>query len=224
MRDSAGSAGQQGNGGKDKIGNIPAYPSIREYISLKRELIEQGLRTLRGAGANSQVISHCVVTSFVGYLLAKAAEEMGLSVDENLVVTAAILHDIGRAFTKGVAHAVKGSEYLASLGFSKEVCLAVERHIGAGITEDQAVQLGLPKKAYVPQTLEEKIVSFADKLVEGVNILGPDHVLARFEREFGKGSPQLAMAKELIDFMREIYERSLVPGLIGWKSNERLNL
>ena len=32
----------------------------------------------------------------------------------------------------------------------------IERHIGAGITEEEAVNLGLPKKSYLPETLEEK--------------------------------------------------------------------
>jgi uncharacterized protein len=50
------------------------------------------------------------------------------------------------------------------------------------------VRLGLPKKDYLPLTVEEKIVSYADNLVDRVreisfeealdrfkNILGPDH-------------------------------------------------
>ncbi|MFP3220250.1 MAG: HDIG domain-containing protein [Candidatus Marsarchaeota archaeon] len=186
--------------------------------------MREALEVLRKAGANSQVISHCVVTSFVAFQLAKAAELMGKTVDEDLVVKAALLHDVGRAFTKGVAHALKGAEYLAGLGYSKELCLAVERHVGAGITRDQARALGLPDRDYVPVTLEEKIVSFADKLVEGVNVLGPDHVLARFEREFGENSPQLEMARGLIRDMREIYEKSGVPALIGWRGNDTVDL
>ncbi len=186
--------------------------------------MKEGLGVLRRAGANSAVVAHCLVTSFVAYELVKSAKELGLSVDEDLAVKAALLHDVGRAFTRGVAHAVRGAEYLKGLGYSKEILLAVERHVGAGITEEQAAQLGLPKRAYVPQTLEEKIVSFADKLVEGTSVLGPDHVLARFEREFGKGSVQWNMAKKLIEDMREIYERSSVPSLIGWKSNDKLEL
>ncbi|MGC8601933.1 MAG: HD domain-containing protein [Thermoprotei archaeon] len=224
MRFAASGSGQQGNSGKVKVGDIPAYPTIGEYISAKEVIIKEGLSVLRKAGANSAVVAHCFVTSFVAYELVKSAKALGLSVDEDLTVKAALLHDVGRAFTRGVLHAVKGAEYLAGLGYQRELLLAVERHVGAGITEDQAAQLGLPKRDYVPQTLEEKIVSFADKLVEGTSILGPDHVLARFEREFGKNSQQLEMAKKLIDDMRNIYERSSVPALLGWKSNEKLEL
>jgi hypothetical protein len=37
--------------------------------------------------------------------------------------------------------------------------LSVERHIGAGIPATEAERLGLPKRGYLPQIFEEKIVS-----------------------------------------------------------------
>ena len=39
--------------------------------------------------------------------------------------------------------------------------------MGAGITVQEAQWLGWPKDVYVPATLEEKIVSYADKLIDG---------------------------------------------------------
>jgi uncharacterized protein len=39
--------------------------------------------------------------------------------------------------------------------------------VGGGITAREARKLGWPRDVYVPLTLEEKIVSYADKLVEG---------------------------------------------------------
>ena len=41
----------------------------------------------------------------------------------------------------------------------------VERHIGAGITADEAGRLGLPFRDYIPATLEQKVVSHADNLI-----------------------------------------------------------
>ena len=42
-----------------------------------------------------------------------------------------------------------------------------KRHVGGGITAREARKLGWPRDVYVPLTLEEKIVSYADKLIEG---------------------------------------------------------
>jgi uncharacterized protein len=82
----------------------------------------------------------------------------------------------------------QGWQLPASWAFSEQLVLIIERHIGAGITAAEAVRLGIPQKDYLPLTVEEKIVSYADNLANGVreilfyealdrfkNILGPDH-------------------------------------------------
>ena len=46
------------------------------------------------------------------------------------------------------------------------VIAIIKRHVGGGITDAEAKKLGWPKDNYTPVTLEEKIVSYADKLVE----------------------------------------------------------
>jgi hypothetical protein len=43
----------------------------------------------------------------------------------------------------------------------------IERHGAAGLTEDEASELGFPIGIYMPETLEEKIVCHADNLVKG---------------------------------------------------------
>ena len=43
----------------------------------------------------------------------------------------------------------------------------IKRHVGGGITSSEAERLGWPRDIYIPQTVEEKIVSYADKLIEG---------------------------------------------------------
>ena len=81
--------------------------------------------------------------------------------DLDLIRKGALLHDIGRSKTHGITHAIVGAEIARSYGYSQDVLNIIERHIGAGITESEAVKLGLPAKSYVPQTLEEKIVKSA---------------------------------------------------------------
>jgi uncharacterized protein len=98
---------------------------------------------------------------------AKALKEKGFKVDSDLVEVGALLHDIGRAKTHTVHHAVVGAEIAESAGLPDAVISIIKRHVGGGITADEAEKLGWPKDVYVPMTLEEKIVSYADKLIEG---------------------------------------------------------
>ncbi len=56
-----------------------------------------------------------------------------------------MLHDIGRSKTHGISHAVEGAKIVKQYGYPEEVQNIVERHIGAGITEEESVKLGLPK-------------------------------------------------------------------------------
>jgi len=53
------------------------------------------------------------------------------------------------------------------LGLPEPVISIIKRHVGGGITVKEARKLGWPKDIYLPLTLEEKIVSYADKLIEG---------------------------------------------------------
>jgi uncharacterized protein len=63
-------------------------------------------------------------------------------------------------------HGLQGAEILEKEGVDKEVVEIVRRHVGAGISPEEAKKLGLPDHDYIPRTLEERIVCFADKMVD----------------------------------------------------------
>ena len=73
-------------------------------------------------------------------------------------------------------------DYAKRYGYCEDVLNIIERHIGAGITEQEAEKLGLPKKSYVPQTLEEKIVAHADNLISGSDEVDLDFVIKKWKR------------------------------------------
>jgi uncharacterized protein len=137
------------------------------------------------AGCSKDVVAHCIAVSAIAVSLAGRVKA---SLDRELVRQGGLFHDIGRARTHGIDHAVAGVEIARELGFSEQLVLIIERHIGAGISASEAVRLGLPQKDYLPLTTEEKIVSYADNLTSGVrempfhealdrfrDILGPEH-------------------------------------------------
>ena len=80
----------------------------------------------------------------------------------------ALLHDLGRSKTHTVDHAVVGAQIAQSIGLPESVVRIIKRHVGAGITAEEAEWLGWPKDVYEPQTLEEKVVSYADKLIDAL--------------------------------------------------------
>ncbi len=145
----------------------------------------RGSEVLITAGCSRDVVAHCVAVSALAVSLAGRVKA---SLDRELVRQGGLFHDIGRARTHGINHAVAGVEIAREFGFSEQLMHIIERHIGAGITATEAARLGLPQKDYLPLTAEEKIVSYADNLTSGVrempfyealdrfkNILGPDH-------------------------------------------------
>ena len=124
------------------------------------------------------VIDHCKAVYKKAMEIASNFDD----VDEDLIRKGALLHDIGRSRTHGITHAVEGVKIAKEYGYDEDVLNIIERHIGAGITESEAEKLGLPKKSYVPQTLEEKIVAHADNLVSGSREVDIDFVIEKWKR------------------------------------------
>lgn len=106
-------------------------------------------------------------------LAAKIANRVDLKIDKTFLGEAAMLHDIGVSQVKIKANSVLekpfyinhghlGREILEKEGLPKHALVA-ERHVGAGISKKGAVALGLPARDMLPETIEEKIICFADK-------------------------------------------------------------
>jgi uncharacterized protein len=136
-------------------------------VSEKLPTREQALLYLRESGCRENVIRHVEAVSALAVEIAKSVRKRGFNVDLQLVEIGGLLHDIGRAKTHSVHHAVLGADIAKSLGLPEPVLSIIKRHVGGGITAGEAQRLGWPKDIYVPLTLEEKIVSYADKLIEG---------------------------------------------------------
>lgn len=126
---------------------------------------QQAIRLLKSAGCDVRLIRHCLAVSNLAVKISQ--KFLKRNVDVELVRIGALLHDIGRSQTHEITHAYMGSDLLRDSGLPDNVIKIVERHIGAGIPSNEAVNLGLPEKDFIPQTIEEKIVAYADKLVVG---------------------------------------------------------
>lgn len=107
--------------------------------------------------------------------LAIADRHPELSLDRQFIEEAAMLHDIGivRCNAPGIqcfgtepyiCHGRIGAEMLRAEGFPRHARVC-ERHTGAGITRSQIIvqKLPLPQQDFLPETIEEKVICYADK-------------------------------------------------------------
>lgn len=144
---------------------------------------EQAIQLLCKSRCSLKVIKHCKAVAKLAVETAETCKRNGLKVNLKLVEIGALLHDIGRSKTHGVYHAVIGARILKAAGLPKPVISIVKRHVGGGITTSEAEELGWQKDVYAPLTIEEKIVSYADKLIKKSKRVPIEVALAELAKE-----------------------------------------
>ena len=132
---------------------------------------EEAVQFLKEEGCEEKVIQHCLTVADEAVRLGKKNKAAGRDVDIKLIEIGAVLHDIGRAKTHGMDHAVVGVKLAKKHGVEKPILEIIKKHIGAGITPEEAEYFGLPKDNYMPETWEEKIVAHADNMVKGTKVI-----------------------------------------------------
>jgi uncharacterized protein len=165
----------------------------------KRPSENEAINLLTKTGCSPEVIRHCKAVADLATRIAKKIAGNEIVVDVDLVRIGALLHDLGRARTHGIEHAIVGADIARSLSLPTPTVRIIERHIGSGMTAAEAARLGLPKRNFLPRSLEEKIVLYADKLIEGSRELGFEEALTAFSMKLGRvlGSPAIKRLKQL---------------------------
>ena len=154
-------------------------------------------------GCSPHVIDHCVNVTQIALKLSDLLEEKGYEIDRELVEIGGLLHDIGRSVTHDVNHSAVGGKIARRIGLPEEIVRIIERHIGAGIPKREAEELGLPDGFYIPVTLEEKVVAYADKLICGDKVVGINVTIEDFAKDLGWDHPAI---KRLQDLHREFVQ------------------
>lgn len=120
-----------------------------------------------------------------------AGKHPELNMDMQFIEEAAMLHDLGIFLTDAprihcygkaqyLCHGYLGAELLRSLGYERHARVC-ERHTGTGLLKEQIEANGwdLPLKDFVPETLEEQLICFADKFYSKTKYL---HTPRTFEQ------------------------------------------
>ncbi len=162
--------------------NIPSLTECYEMCnSMDEELMKHTLSVLE---KSMELHSH-----FGGHL--------------GLIIAGSMLHDIGRTISHEVDHGVIGGDMIRERGWDEELARVVERHVGGGISREEAADQGLPRRDLVPQTMEEKIVCHADN-----SSGGEERFHDLIERTISAGYEKSAeRMRELRDYFEKKKER-----------------
>jgi putative nucleotidyltransferase with HDIG domain len=153
----------------------------------------EAIRLLLAPDPSARLVQHAVVVAELASFLAYRAHGRGLRVDRRLAETAALLHDIDKAFREDdplrrYPHGRAGAEFVAAAGHP-ELARAIAAH--------PVVRLGEPRAEMWVESgpLEERIVSYADKRATE-RVVSLDQRFERWYRSHPDKTDRLAIAHE----------------------------
>lgn len=154
-----------------------SYPSEEAILALHKKYAPNNR-------AFEIVYEHCKI---VDELARQLIAQHHLSLDKKLVHVAALLHDIGyyplldengyEPEGVGIKHGIVGAEMLRTEGIDEVICRIAERHTGVGLTREGILKfkLPLPPRDFVPETAEEWLIAYADKLHSKAILINDPH-------------------------------------------------
>lgn len=134
------------------------------------------------------------------------AEKIKLKeINMDLIEIGSLLHDIGRSKTHGFNHALIGAKIIRERGLPEPLAKICETHILGGLDKEDAKQIGLPVRDFLPSTLEEKIICLADKYIAGTKEVSIEQRFKKWFEKYGK-TQILIKAKERIEKIQKEIE------------------
>lgn len=138
-----------------------------DYISLLKKYTDGNPELFDLLKAHSEAVAHKA--------LEIADRHPELNIDRTFTLEASMLHDIGVTRCDApsihchgkepyIRHGTAGAEILRAEGLPLHARVA-ERHTGSGISAEYIIthNLPLPPKDFLPETIEEKLICYADK-------------------------------------------------------------
>lgn len=161
----------------------------------------QALKLLKSVGCSNEVLKHCELVSAKAFELAsKIAKHT--RIDMELCRVGGLLHDIGRVKSYSIDHGVIGAEMLKDHPILARIA---ESHIGGGIDKEEAERVGLPVKDYAPISIEEKVVCYADKLVQGDRYADDiSEEVVKLEKKLGKDHSSIKRLKKIEEEIKKL--------------------
>ena len=158
------------------------------------------------------LLTHSKAVADKALAIAEAHPELHL--DKQFIMEAAMVHDIGIVKTDApdiqcfgtepyIRHGVLGAEMMRAEGYPRHARVC-ERHTGAGLSLKEIEEQGLPlpHEDLLPETLEEKVICYADKFFSKTR-LDREKTLEQAERSVAKhGEEGLRRFREMEEIFR----------------------
>ena len=158
------------------------------------------------------LLTHSKAVADKALAIAEAHPE--LPIDRQFIMEAAMVHDIGIVKTDApdiqcfgtepyIRHGVLGAEMMRAEGYPRHARVC-ERHTGAGLSLKEIEEQGLPlpHEDLLPETLEEKVICYADKFFSKTR-LDREKTLEQAERSVAKhGEEGLRRFREMEKIFR----------------------
>jgi uncharacterized protein len=138
--------------------------AVVEYLQhIVEDAAMQDIETLKKVGCPDEAVIHSIEVSRKAL---EISSRVKVNVDRKLIIRGAVYHDLGKAKTYGMQHGEIGAQMARELNLGDDIIQIILKHIRGGLTEPEAVELGLPVRNYTLNTMEEKIVIYADRMVD----------------------------------------------------------
>ncbi|OLS15939.1 MAG: metal dependent phosphohydrolase [Promethearchaeota archaeon CR_4] len=164
---------------------------------------ERALEILQKLNLPDHIIDHVKQVARQATFIARKVRKIPVNVQ--IVQIGALFHDIGRSRIHGFLHGVEGGKILREMGMPEELARIAERHILGGFTKEEATELDLPQREFLPETVEEKIVCLADKMVNGSQNVTVNKRFDRWFKKYGKTALLVSAQKRVKGIEREIH-------------------
>ena len=162
------------------------------------------LKLLESVNLASSIIQHSIQVANKALEIADRLKN--IRIDRKLIETGGLLHDIGRSRSHGFDHGLIGASILKGEGISPKIFRICETHILGGIDKDEAKELGLPEKDYLPYTIEEKIICLADKYIKGTSKVSINERFDHWFSKYGESDLLNRAKKRVVKIQNEIEE------------------
>lgn len=138
--------------------------AVGEFLlHVTEDLLMPEIALLKEAGCPAEAVAHSLEVARKALDIASRVKR---PVDRRLLARGAIFHDLGKAKSYGMEHGEIGAKMAEALGLEEAIVQIILKHIRGGLTEAEAKELGLPVRDYTLRTPEEKIVIYADRMVD----------------------------------------------------------
>lgn len=166
---------------------------------MRSKFVDELIEKYAGDPLQREILA--VHSEMVAQKALRIAAEKGLesAVDMQFLEDAAMLHDIGIVGVNApaihcngtmpyIAHGIIGAQILKSEGLPEEFSRVCERHTGSGISAEDVRREGLPlpERDFLPDTIEERLICYADKFFSKSRDLRKEKTFEEIERSMSR--------------------------------------